>query len=162
MFITSPSNHASGASGRTPLTGRPLYGISQVRTPRSESLFAVMSVRVSGRWAKAFKVNIDATLVALDQKPRRDLGDESRDFKKGTALPHAGALGGEEPGNHRDHKLSLASSALSMHYDVADTGKRVWRFWTIPSRESRGDTSGLTHEALLAGVLWITGTWPRP
>src|SRR6185503_15221344 len=81
MFITSPSNHAHALDL---LTGRPLWHYRK-SVPRGLNLCCGYVNRGFGTLGeKLFKVNIDATLVALDRKTGRVIWETTiEDFKKG-------------------------------------------------------------------------------
>lgn len=101
----------------------------------------------------------DAHLVAIDARNGKQLWDtEMADWRKGygaTVAPLvvknriiAGVSGGE-----------FGIRGFVDAYDPA-TGKQVWRFWTIPSREEFGGNSWLADSWQRGGgATWSTGTY---
>ena len=156
MYVTGPSNHAYALDARTgktiwhyantPLKGLPLCCGEQNRG------FAMIG-------NKLFKVDLEDRLVALDARTGDVLWKtEIADYKKGytgTVAPLAvknlvivGTAGAE-----------FGTRGFVDAYD-ATTGKRVWRFNTVPSPDEPGGDSW-TGDAwkLGGGSTWITGTY---
>ncbi len=139
MFVTAPSNHAFALDL---LTGRSLWHYHK-SAPRGLNLccgqvnrgFATMGDRL-------FKVNIEATLVALDRKTGGVIWETKiDDFKKGYSATVAPLI----VKNLVIVGIAGAEFGVRCFIDAydADTGKRVWRFWTIPEPgEPGGDTWG--------------------
>jgi alcohol dehydrogenase (cytochrome c) len=158
MFMTAPSNNAYALDA---LTGRRIWEYRK-RPPRGLSLccgepnrgFAVIGDTL-------FKVNVEATLVALDRKTGRPLWETKIDeFKKGyssTVAPLVvkdkiivGIAGAE-----------FGTRAFIDAYD-SKTGKQVWRFWTVPAPgEPGGDSWGSDSWQRGGGSTWITGTYDQ-
>jgi alcohol dehydrogenase (cytochrome c) len=156
MYVTGPSNNAWALDA---VTGRRLWHYAK-RPPEGLNLccgevnrgFAALGDRL-------FKVNIEATLAALDAKTGRLLWETTiDDYKKGfsaTVAPLAvknmvliGIAGAE-----------FGVRAFIDAYD-ADTGKRLWRFHTVPAPgEPGGQTWGGDSWKRGGGSTWITGTY---
>jgi alcohol dehydrogenase (cytochrome c) len=156
MFITGPSNHAYALDL---VTGRPLWHYHK-SVPRGLNLCCGYVNRGFGVLGeKLFKVNIDATLVALDRKTGRVIWETTiEDFKKGFSATVAPLV------VKNLVVIGIAGAEFGVRcfidaYD-ADTGKRVWRFWTIPEPgEPGGDTWGGDSWKRGGGSSWITGTY---
>jgi alcohol dehydrogenase (cytochrome c) len=157
MFVTAPSNHAFALDL---LTGRSLWHYHK-SVPRGLNLccgqvnrgFATMGDRL-------FKVNIEATLVALDRKTGGVIWETKiDDFKKGYSATVAPLI----VKNLVIVGIAGAEFGVRCFIDAydADTGKRVWRFWTIPEPgEPGGDTWGSGDSWKRGGAsTWITGTY---
>src|SRR5207247_1216872 len=108
---------------------------------------------------KLFRVTIEGTLVALDAKSGTVLWETTlADYKKGYSATGAplvvknlvltGIAGAE-----------FGTRGFIDAYDV-ETGKRVWRFYTIPGKGEPGeDTWSGDSWARGVGSTWITGTY---
>jgi alcohol dehydrogenase (cytochrome c) len=156
MFVTGASNHAWALDL---LTGRQIWHYSKP-VPADLNLccgqpnrgFAILK-------DKLFKVNLQSTLVALDARSGRTLWEtEIEDYKKGFSATVAplvvknmvliGIAGAE-----------FGVRAFIDAYD-AETGKRLWRFYTVPAPgEPGGDTWGGDSWKRGGGSAWITGTY---
>ncbi len=114
-------------------------------------------VAVAG--SRVFMITDDAHLLALDRGTGHKLWDVTMaDFREGysaTASPLAigdlvisGVAGGEE-----------GARGFVDAYDAA-TGKRVWRFYSIPARGEKGSETwvgkALEHGC---GATWLTGSY---
>ena len=158
LYVTGPMNVAWAIDGRT---GREIWRYERTLPPRAELRvccgmvnrgFAVLGDRL-------FMTTLDAHLVALDRKTGSVLWDvevaDSRQGYAGTVAPLvvgntviAGIAGGE-----------FAIRGFLDAYDVA-TGKRVWRFWTVPAPGEKGsETWPGDSWARGGGPTWITGTY---
>ena len=156
MYITAPSNHAFALDGAT---GRPVWHY-QKQVPAGVNVCCGQVNRgFAAIGEKLFKVNLEATLVALDAKTGRQLWETTiDDIKKGfsaTVAPLAvknlvivGIAGAE-----------FGMRGFIDAYD-ANTGKRVWRFNTVAAPgEPGGDTWGGNSWERGGGSTWITGTY---
>jgi alcohol dehydrogenase (cytochrome c) len=156
MYLTGPSNNAWAVDL---LTGRKVWSYSEY-VPSGLGLCCSQVNRgfaISGD--RLFKVNIQSTLVALDAKSGRVLWETAiDDYKKGysnTVAPLVvkdmvvvGTAGGE-----------WGIRGYVDAYDVA-TGKRRWRFYTIPTAGEPGvQTWGGDSYKTGGGSSWITGTY---
>ena len=156
MFITGPSNNAYALDL---LTGKQLWHYHKA-PPAGLNLccgepnrgFAVLG-------GKLFKVNVEATLVALDARSGAVLWEKQiGDYKKGFSATGAplvvknkvlvGMAGAE-----------FGTRGFIDAYD-ADTGERIWRFYTVAAKgEPGGDTWGGESWQRGGGSTWITGTY---
>ncbi len=156
MFLTGPSNHAFALDLRT---GKEIWRYATI-PPKGLGLccgevnrgFAISGDRL-------FKVTIEDHLIALDKKTGTLLWDtEIADYRKGysgTAAPIVvkdlvitGTAGAE-----------FGIRGFVDAYEAA-TGKRVWRFYTVPAPGEPGAESW-DGEAWQrgGGSTWITGTY---
>lgn len=156
MFVTGPENHAYALDL---LTGRQVWHYYKAM-PKGVS---VCCGRVNRGFAalgdKLFKVNLEAKLLALDAKTGNVLWETEIDsVKKGYSATVAplvaknlvlvGVAGAE-----------YGVRGLIDAYD-ANTGKRVWRFWTVPGPGEPGnETWGGDSWKYGGGSTWITGTY---
>jgi alcohol dehydrogenase (cytochrome c) len=156
MYLTGPSNNAWAVDL---LTGRKVWSYSKY-VPAGLGLccgpvnrgFAILGDRL-------FKMNLQATLVALDVKSGKLQWETTvDDYKKGytaTGAPLAvkdmivtGIAGGE-----------WGIRGYIDAYDAA-TGARRWRFYTIPDKGEKGvETWGGDAYARGGGSTWVTGTY---
>jgi alcohol dehydrogenase (cytochrome c) len=156
MYITGPNE----AYALDAINGRQIWAF---RTPRTAGLLseagggANRGVAVAGN--RVFMITDNAHLLALDRGTGRKLWDVTMaDFKEGysaTSAPLAigdlvlsGIAGGEE-----------GARGFVDAYD-ASTGKRVWRFYSIPARGEKGSETwignALEHGC---GATWLTGSY---
>jgi alcohol dehydrogenase (cytochrome c) len=156
MYATSLSNHAFALDART---GRPIWRYSRL-VPEGVNLccgqvnrgFAVLGDTL-------FKVNIEATLVALDRKTGTVLWETKvEDHKKGYSATVA-------PLVVKDKVLiGIAGAEFGTRgfvdaYD-ARSGARLWRFWTVPATGEPGnETWSGDSWRRGGGSTWITGTF---
>ncbi len=156
MFVTAPENHAYALDL---LTGRQIWhyykalplGVS-ICCGKVNRGFAVLG-------NKLFKVNLEARLLALDYKTGNVLWETEIDSIKrgysGTVAPLViknmvlvGVAGAE-----------YGVRGFIDAYD-ADTGKRVWRFWTVAGPGEPGnETWGGDSWKYGGGSTWVTGTY---
>ncbi|MCU1257696.1 MAG: Pyrrolo-quinoline quinone [Bryobacterales bacterium] len=156
MYVTGDSNNAWALDLKT---GKQLWHYFR-KPPKPLDLccgevnrgFAISGDRL-------FKVNIEDTLLALDRLTGKVLWEtELGDYRKGysgTAAPIViknlvitGTAGAE-----------FGIRGFIDAYDIA-TGKRVWRFHTIPAAdEPGGATWAPSTEHRVGGSTWITGTY---
>ncbi|HLJ14676.1 MAG TPA: PQQ-dependent dehydrogenase, methanol/ethanol family [Bryobacteraceae bacterium] len=156
MFVTGSSNHAFAIDART---GKQIWHYT--KTPPKG--LALCCGEVNRGFAKIgdtlFKVNIEDHLVALNAKSGNLLWEtEIADYKKGysgTVAPLAvknlvlvGTAGAE-----------FGIRGFVDAYD-ANTGKRVWRFYTVAAPgEPGGDTWQGDAWQRGGGSTWVTGTY---
>jgi alcohol dehydrogenase (cytochrome c) len=156
MYITAPSNHAFALDLAT---GRPIWRYAKA-TPSGVNLccgpvnrgFAMLGDRL-------FKVNLEASVVALDAKTGQTLWETTMDdFRKGYSATVA-------PLVVKDMVLvGVAGAEFGIRgfidaYDVK-TGQRRWRFWTVPAPGEPGsETWGGDSWMQGGGSTWITGTY---
>jgi alcohol dehydrogenase (cytochrome c) len=156
MFLTAPSNHAFALDIRT---GRRLWHYS-AQPPAGINLCCGQVNRGFATLGDTlFKVNIEATLVALDRKTGLVVWESKiEDFKKGYSATVS-------PLVVRDRVLvgiggaEFGTRGFVDAYD-ARSGKRLWRFWTVPAPgEPGGDTWSGDSWRRGGGSTWITGTF---
>ncbi len=156
MYVTGPSNHAWALDLKT---GRELWHYSEPVPDDQPACcgkpnrgFAILGDRL-------FKVNMQATLVALDAKTGDVIWEvESADYRMGysnTVAPLVikgmvviGIAGAE-----------FGTRDFIDAYD-AETGERVWRFWTVPGPGEPGnETWGGDSWKRGGASTWITGSY---
>jgi alcohol dehydrogenase (cytochrome c) len=156
LFATGSSNQAFALDLKT---GKPVWRYSH-QSPKGLDLCCGEVNRGFARLGnRLFKVNIEDHLIALDAQTGSLLWDvELADYRKGytgTAAPLVvknlvitGTSGAE-----------FGIRGFIDAYDAA-TGKRVWRFNTVPQAGERGaETWGPASAIRLGGSTWITGTY---
>jgi len=157
MYVTAPENLAFALDART---GRRLWSYKRTLPEKlraccghSNRGFAILGSRL-------FLATLDAHVVALDSATGNVLWDvQAADYAQGYAFTVAplivkdkvivGVSGGE-----------YGIRGFIDAYDVA-TGKRAWRFYTIPAPgEPGGDSWGSPEAAARGGApAWVTGTY---
>lgn len=156
MYITA----ANEAYALDAVTGKQIWAF---RTPRTAGLLseagggANRGVAVAGN--RLFMVTDNSHILALDHGTGRKLWDatmaDSKEGYSATAAPLvvgdlviSGIAGGEE-----------GARGFIDAYDAA-TGKRVWRFYSIPARGEKGAETwvgnALEHGC---GATWLTGSY---
>jgi alcohol dehydrogenase (cytochrome c) len=156
MFIAGPSNNSWAIDA---LTGRPVWHFRKAPPTKLNLCCGEVNRGFAVRGDKLFRVNIEGTLVAHDVKSGKPVWEATlADYKLGyssTAAPLVvknlvltGIAGAE-----------FGTRGFIDAYD-ADTGKRVWRFYTVPGKgEPGGETwSGDSWERG-GGSTWVTGTY---
>ena len=156
MYITGPTNHAWALDLKT---GRRLWHYSEP-VPEDLSLccgqpnrgFAMLGNRL-------FKVNLQATLVALDATTGDVIWEtEVDDYRKGYSNTVAPLI------VNNLVVIGIAGAEFGTRdfidaYD-ADTGKRVWRFRTVPGPGEPGnETWGGDSWERGGASTWITGSY---
>ena len=155
MYITAPYNNGYALDART---GRRLW-----RYQRSLPDQSLCCGPINRGFAllrdKLFMATLDSHLVALDTKTGNVLWDVQRaDYRMGYSSTGAplivkdkviiGTGGGE-----------YGARCFLDAYDP-DTGKRLWRFWTIPAAGEPGSESWLADSWKTGGApTWMTGTY---
>ncbi|HEY3835530.1 MAG TPA: PQQ-dependent dehydrogenase, methanol/ethanol family [Bryobacteraceae bacterium] len=156
LYVTGTSNHAWAIDLKT---GKQIW--HYFKSPKKP--LGLCCGEVNRGFAihgdRLFKVNIEDTLVALDRITGKVLWEvEMGDYLKGYSgtvaplvvknLVVVGTAGAE-----------FGIRGFIDAYDVA-TGKRVWRFNTIPyDGEPGGDTWGPAGSRRVGGSTWVTGTY---
>jgi alcohol dehydrogenase (cytochrome c) len=158
LYVTGLNNHAWAIDGRT---GKLLWHYER-RLPPGLAVCCGMANRgfaVFGN--RLYLSTLDAHVVALDMKTGAPVWDvEMIDHRLGysaTAAPLVvkdklivGMSGGE-----------FATRGFLDAYDL-ETGKRAWRFYTIPNPGEPGaDTWPAGHHDKGGGPTWITGSYDR-
>ena len=158
LYLTGLYNHAWAIDGRTGMViwhyERKLPPDLRVCCGLANRGFAVLGDRL-------FLTTLDAHVVALDRKTGTPIWDVPMiDYRMGysaTAAPLVvkdklivGMAGGE-----------LATRGFLDAYSL-ETGKRVWRFNTVPAPgEPGGDTWPAGHYERGGGATWITGSYDQ-
>jgi len=156
MYVTTQGNHAYALDART---GRVIWSY-QYRLPDG---IRVCCGPVNRGFAalgdKVFMATLDAHLVALDGKTGNVIWDvAAEDYKKGYAFTLAplvvkdkiivGVAGGE-----------FGARGFIDAYS-AETGKRAWRFYTIPGPGEPGHETWQGDSWKNGGApAWVTGTY---
>jgi alcohol dehydrogenase (cytochrome c) len=156
MYVTAPDNHAFAIDVRT---GRPLWHYAR-SLPKTMSLCCGPQNRgVAALGDKVFMGTLDAHVVALDAKTGRVRWDvAAADADKGfsfTGAPLAvkdkiivGVAGGE-----------YGIRGFIDAYD-AESGKRAWRFYTIPGEGEKGLETWKGDSWKRGGApTWVTGAY---
>ncbi len=156
MYMTGPSNHAWALDL---LTGRPTWHYSATVPKEAHGCCGQPNRGFAALGDRLFKVNYEGTLVALDAKTGDALWETTlADYKKGYSATGAPLL------VKNMVVIGIAGAEFGTRdfldaYDV-ETGKRVWRFWTIPAPgEPGGDTWGGDSWQRGGGSTWTTGTY---
>jgi alcohol dehydrogenase (cytochrome c) len=156
MFVAGPSNVSWALDART---GRPIWQTRKTPPLRLNLCCGEVNRGFAVHGDKLFRVNIEGTLVALDVKSGAMLWETTlADYKQGysaTAAPLVvknlvltGIAGAE-----------FGTRGFVDAYDV-ETGKQVWRFYTVPGEgEPGGDTWSGDSWKRGGGSTWITGTY---
>ncbi|MCB1021879.1 MAG: PQQ-dependent dehydrogenase, methanol/ethanol family [Acidobacteria bacterium] len=157
MYVTGQNNTAVALDLRT---GKPIWTYSKRAPAGAQGCCGQPNRGFAILGDKLFKVNFEGTLVALDAKTGRTVWEtELADYRQGYSATNAplvvgnlvvtGIAGGE-----------FGTRDFIDAYD-ADTGERVWRFWTVPAPgEPGGETWGAGHAWKRGGgSTWITGTY---
>jgi alcohol dehydrogenase (cytochrome c) len=156
MYVTGPSNHAFGLDL---LTGRAIWHYYKT-LPKGVSICCGQVNRgFAALGQKLFKVNLESRLVALDAKTGAVLWEtEIDDIKKGYSATVAPLIVKNKV------VVGIAGAEFGVRgfidaYD-ADTGKRVWRFWTVAGPDDPGGKTwnGSAWERG-GGSTWVTGTY---
>lgn len=156
MYLTGPSNNAWAVDL---LTGRKVWSYSEYVPSGLGLCCGTVNRGFAMLGDKLFKVNIQSTLVALNAKTGKVIWETTiDDYKKGysnTAAPLVvkdmvvvGTAGAE-----------WGIRGYIDAYDV-NTGKRRWRFYTVPTTGEKGsETWGNGSYKTGGGSTWITGTY---
>ncbi len=156
LYISEPPSNAAALDGRT---GRPLWFYRRSIPPEVRACCGQVNRGLAVLDDSLFLGTLDAHLVALDLKTGRVRWDTTvADYKLGysiTVAPLAvkdkiliGVSGGE-----------LGVRGLIDAYD-AKTGRRLWRFWTVPGPgEAGNETWAGDSWKTGAAATWITGSF---
>ena len=157
MFVTGPLNNAAALDART---GRPIWRYSRTLpnvaahcTVMANRGFAILGDRL-------FMGTLDAHLVSLDAKTGSVIWDVPvEDYQSGFSITHAPLA--------IDGKLIIGITAgecaLTGFVDAYDaaTGKRLWRYRTIPQKGDPARSTWPNDKAADTGgaPTWTTGTY---
>ncbi len=156
MFITGPSNRADALDL---LTGKGVWSYRKT-PPTTLSLCCGQPNRgFAALGNRLFKVNIEATLVALDARSGAVLWEKQiDDYKRGFSSTGAPLIVKNKV------VVGMAGAEFGTRgfidaYD-ANTGERAWRFYTVAAKgEPGGDTWDGDSWQRGGGSTWITGTY---
>ncbi|HYM13445.1 MAG TPA: PQQ-binding-like beta-propeller repeat protein [Bryobacterales bacterium] len=137
MYVTGPTNHAYGLDLAT---GRPMWHYSKPLPPAVNICCGQVNRGFAAMGQKLFKVNLESKLVAMDAKTGAVLWETTiDDIKKGYSATVAPLI------VKNLVVIGIAGAEFGVRgfidaYD-ADTGKRVWRFWTVAGPDDPGGKS---------------------
>jgi PQQ-dependent dehydrogenase (methanol/ethanol family) len=156
MYVTGPN----AAFALDPLTGREIWEYSRPRTRDLVGDAALGTNRgVAVLADKVFLVTDNAHLLALNRTTGRVMWevvmpDEPQHYGSTVAplVVKDSVIAGVSGADWGIRGFVAAYSA--------STGKRVWRFWTIPSKSDPGyETWGDKEPAFGGGSTWLTGSY---
>ena len=156
MYLTAPQNHAYALDVRT---GRPFWHYAR-NLPKKTSLCCGPQNRgLAAMGDRLFMGTLDAHVLALDAKTGRVLWD----------TPSSDAAGGYSfTGAPLAVKDKVITGVAGGEYGIrgfieaydAQTGKRAWRFYTIPASGEPGNETWKGDSWKRGGApAWVTGTY---
>jgi alcohol dehydrogenase (cytochrome c) len=156
MYLTGPSNSAWAVDL---VTGRKVWSYSEYVPPGLGLCCGTVNRGFAMLGDLLFKVNIQSTLVALNAKTGKVVWETTiDDYKKGYSNTVA-------PLVVKDMVVVGTAGAewgIRGYVDAYDaaTGKRRWRFYTVPTAGEPGiETWGGNSFKTGGGSTWITGTY---
>ena len=158
IYLTGANGNAWAIDART---GRPFW---RFRYPNAPDLTAGATYPVNRGFAalgnQLFMVTLDAHVLSLDMKTGAVIWNAVlEDYKNGYAATPAplvvkdkvivGSSGGENP-----------TRGFIQAFD-AKTGKKLWRFYTIPAPGEKGSDTWPSNDAAMRGgaAAWVTGSY---
>ena len=156
LYITERSYIATALDGRT---GRPLWSYRRPKPTGVPTCCGDVNRGAAVLGDALYFVTLDAHLVALDRRTGQVRWDVTvADYKTGHSLTLAplavkdkiviGISGGE-----------FGVRGFIDAYD-AKTGKRAWRFWTVPARGEPGNETWSGKSWKTGGApAWVTGSY---
>ena len=156
LYVTGPQNCAWAIDGRT---GKEIWRYQRPVPQDVKACCGLVNRGFAVYGDRLFMATLDAHLVALDMKTGKVVWDvEIADYKQGYASTPAplivkdkvivGIAGGE-----------FAIRGFLDAYDV-NTGKRAWRFWTIPAPGEPGsETWPATAWERGGAPTWLSGSY---
>lgn len=156
LYITGPQNHAWAIDGKT---GRQIWHYQRVVPQDVKACCGLVNRGFAVHGDRLFLATLDAQLVALDMKTGKELwAVELADYKQGYAATPAplvvkdkvivGIAGGE-----------FAIRGFLDAYDVT-TGKRAWRFYTVPAPGEPGSDTWPAESWERGGApTWLSGSY---
>jgi alcohol dehydrogenase (cytochrome c) len=156
MYITAASNHAFAIDLRT---GHSVWHYSRKPPKPLDLCCGEVNRGLAVLGNRLFKVTVEDTLLALDIATGKPLWETTLgDYRKG----YSGTLA---PLIVKDKVLvGTAGAEFGIRGFVdaysPDTGKRLWRFYTVPRAGEPGfETWGKESNLRVGGSIWITGTY---
>lgn len=158
MYVTGPENTAWALDL---LTGKQIWRYAKPVPPGVNACCGLVNRGFALHGDLLYKVNIESTLVALDTRTGAVVWETViDDFKKGYTATVAPLIVKDKV------VVGIAGAEFGTRdyldaYDLK-TGKRAWRFWTVPAPdEEGGDTWPKGTGAYLrgGGSTWITGSY---
>jgi alcohol dehydrogenase (cytochrome c) len=156
LYTSGPQNHAWAIDGRT---GRQIWHYQRPVPDGLDACCGLVNRGLAIYQDRLFMATLDAHLVALDMKTGKVIWDtEIADYRHGYASTGAplvvkdeiitGIAGGE-----------FAVRGFLDAYDVA-TGKRTWRFWTVPGPGEPGSDTWPADVLDRGGApTWLSGSY---
>lgn len=156
LYVTGPQNLAWAIDART---GRQIWRYRRELPPNLTACCGLVNRGFGALGDKLFMTTLDAHLIALDMKTGAVVWDATlEDYKTGHSSTIAplvvkdkvivGAAGGE-----------YGIRAFIDAYDAA-TGKRAWRFYTIPGPGEPGNNTWAGDSWKTGGAsVWVTGAY---
>ena len=155
MYITAPKGIAVALDAKS---GRQLWQYKHSFPPDRKLSGVNRGMAISGD--RLFMVTPDSNVVALEAKTGRLLWQvEMAPYKAGT---HYGSLAPLVIHDKVIVGISGGEQGVRGFIDAYDaaTGKRVWRFWTVPLKGEPGGDTWLGDSAMRGGgPAWMTGTY---
>ncbi|HYM12212.1 MAG TPA: PQQ-dependent dehydrogenase, methanol/ethanol family [Bryobacterales bacterium] len=156
LYFTGPGGHAWALDART---GRDLWHYHRPIPEKQGMCCGPLNRGFALKGDRLFLVTIDSHVEALDKKTGRLLWDtEMADYKEGYSATVAPLLVKDKI------VVGIAGADMGTRGFVdayyIDTGKRAWRFWTIPGPGEKGSETW-TGEAWSrgGGSAWVTGSY---
>jgi alcohol dehydrogenase (cytochrome c) len=156
LYITERSQAVTALDGRT---GRPLWSFARPRSTRVPTCCGDVNRGLAALDDALYLATLDAHLIALDRRSGKKRWDVTvADWTTGHSLTLAplavkdkiiiGISGGE-----------FGVRGFIDAYD-ARTGKRLWRFWTVPGPGEPGHDSWSGDSWKTGGApAWVTGSY---
>jgi len=155
MYLTGGNGYAYALDARS---GRQLWMYKHSFPPGHKGNgqnrgFAILGDRL-------FMVTMDANVVALDARTGRLIWQtEMAPYNKGQYTATLAPLALKDKIIVGISGAELGIRGFIDAYDAA-TGKRIWRFWTIPSKDEPGGDTWLADSWTRGGgSTWMTGTY---
>lgn len=156
LYITGADNHAWALDART---GREIWRHLENLPPDIDVCCGKVNRGFAVYGNKLYMTALDANLTALDLKTGNVLGGINiDDYKKGYAATAAPLVVGDKV------IVGIAGGDYGARgfidaFDV-NSGRRVWRFWTVPKPGEPGaETWAGNSSERGGGATWLTGTY---
>lgn len=156
MYFTAPLNHAFALDL---LTGRQMWRYSKPVPQGAKGCCGTPNRGFAALGDRLYKVNFQGTLVALDAPTGKVVWEtEVADYRKGFSLTVAPLV----VNNKVIVGIAGAEFGVRGYLDAYDavTGKRAWRFYTVPAAgEPGGETWGGDSWKRGGGSTWVPGSY---